>query len=190
MIRYDALNKDHEKYEIKQPKLNNENDEVKNKKIGKKSKKLVKERKPTIVVSKEKFYEVSTNIKDSFKESNNVGTGFSLLQAYGKSKEENEEEEEEEEKGEMIEEIEDSLGEAVDEHLDESANKVDLDQALSSTKTKLTNVINEKISKKPFNNCKETVAKGIWKETFFFTPDDPRLQGRHSFYRSKKKFFF
>ncbi|EEB16271.1 conserved hypothetical protein [Pediculus humanus corporis] len=152
MIRYDSSIQDHEKYEIKDSVSNNEIP-VKKKKKKKTNEDIKKEVKPKIVeVSKEKFFTVSKDITKSFKENKESAAGsFSLLQTYGETREEN-------------------LDCASDEKMDE--------EKFTETNNKLEP---HKQEKQEESANVPAIAQGIWKESFFFSVDDPRLKGKFFF---------
>lgn len=197
MIRYDVSNKEHEKYEVKQEKFLNERGGK-----NKKEKKIEKVKTSKVEVSKEKYYDVSKDIKESFGDKKeNSNTDFSLLRMYSKSNEEskdneishNDNSEVSRKKTKQSKNVKNTFTckESVDE-VHEDENELDKDQDYTdlasekqtscAVKYNNANEGSEVCSSLPIEEetqRKVVVAKGIWKETFFFADDDPRLQGKY-----------
>ncbi|KAK6617261.1 hypothetical protein RUM44_005592 [Polyplax serrata] len=203
MIRYDVSNKEHEKYEVKQEKFLNERGGK-----NKKEKKIEKVKTSKVEVSKEKYYDVSKDIKESFGDKKeNSNTDFSLLRMYSKSNEEskdneishNDNSEVSRKKTKQSKNVKNTFTckESVDE-VHEDENELDKDQDYTdlasekqtscAVKYNNANEGSEVCSSLPIEEetqRKVVVAKGIWKETFFFADDDPRLQEGMDFMNKK-----
>lgn len=184
MVRYDASNEEHSKFLIR----TEENEpEVKKKKEKKKSAEASLPSKP---VSKDKFYKVSSSIKQAFE---TAKSGFSLLQTFGRSKSDDEDERESHKQIEKIENVKKNYVSLLNNKEEDSTSDEDAspdedvsirdDDKISvdsiEPKKSLINKVDRPYVKKDVN------AQGVWKESFFFQLDDPRFKEGLDFINKK-----
>lgn len=186
MVRYDESNEEHSKFLIQTD--NNEPDAKKKKKTKEK-----KERKSTESnsigkpVSKEKFYEVSSSIKEAFESGK---SGFSLLQSFGRSDSDNKNDDDfKSDKDQSnksrknyvssLNNVDDDKDSSSDENISDVEEK-DNTSVKSETeidKISVNSLESKKLLIKTGDVKKDVNARGVWKEPCFFQMDDPRFKG-------------
>lgn len=159
MLRFDPSQPDHSKYELqnKEPKTTKRKRKDSNSEFN--EKKAQETQQPE--VSKEVFYKVTGNLKDSLNEKQE----FSLLSMFGKNRTEEESLEEE-----TVKQLNQNI-------VGQDSNPFKYDSSDDEDET--INIPNNKeVKETPSTERKQA---RFWSESFFFKDDDYRLQGKLHF---------
>ncbi|GLV40116.1 uncharacterized protein CBL_03736 [Carabus blaptoides fortunei] len=158
MLRFDPSKPEHSKFEIKEIDVK-EKSKMKEKAVGKELAEETNNEEPQVEVSKETFYKVTANLKQSLQQNE----GFSLLNMFGTAEEKDETEG-------MEEQLEKKIMKSKD--FDTGQNPFKYDSSDTEDEDEPT----KKQTTQTKSDQKQEIAPKMWRENFFFKQNDERLK--------------